>query len=861
MKEVITSRILRTILLLIAVCLVSIPAQAQYGGGSGTTASAETNTYVFLPGQSTVVQTGGIAGVHWTYSVEGLFQLTVDPDAGTASLAHVNANATDDSPLRRTLDPNEVFNMTSLLGAVLDDTMISFTGKAADGSDVLITVTIEDDLAYLVGQTIPPPNTADFFLFSLDAVAQRKYGGGTGEPNYPYLIYTAEQMNEIGLHEEDWDKHFKLMANIDLSSYTETDFNIIGIAWNNAFTGVFNGNGRTISNFSYILTDTDTNAVGLFRYVDGENALIKDLGLIDPNVDGTYTLSYIFQYIGSLVGNLNEGTITGCYVDGGSVSGNDFVGGLVGRNHYGTINNCTLSASVSGNDEVGGLVGGTFRGTITGCYVDGGSVSGNDLVGGLVGKNNSTISNCSSEGSVSGNDEVGGLVGRNYGTITGCYVDGGSVSGNEYVGGLVGSGGTITNCYSTTSVSGDRFVGGLVGDTRYSGTITCSYATSSVSGTGWYVGGLMGYNWGEVRDSFWDTQTSGQVTSGGGTGKTTAEMQTENTFTYAGWDFVAESTNGTEDIWWILEGRGYPRLWWELFAFSPDPRNGAFNVIQPLILSWVAGGSALQHDIYFGEDEEAVANATTENLGIYRGRQARVLTTYDPGNLELGKTYYWRIDEYNTDATISKGNVWSFTVAVFIVVDDFEDYNDLNPDDPKSNRIFKTWIDGFVTTTNGSTIGYMDAPFTEQSIVHGGKQSMPYFYDNSGPANYSEATANIANLVIGRDWTQNGVGVLSLWFYGDPANAPEPMYVAIANYNGPTAVVYHDNPDAALIDTWTEWKIDLTKFSDQGVDLTDVDTISIGFGDKNNPVPGGSGLVFFDDIRLYRPAPEPEPVQ
>jgi hypothetical protein len=102
-----------------------------------------------------VVQTGGFAGVHWTYSVEGLFQLTVDPNAGVASFAHVDANATDDSQLQRTLDPNEVFKMTTLVGEFLDETTISFTGKAADGSDVLITVTIEDDLAYLVGQTTP----------------------------------------------------------------------------------------------------------------------------------------------------------------------------------------------------------------------------------------------------------------------------------------------------------------------------------------------------------------------------------------------------------------------------------------------------------------------------------------------------------------------------------------------------------------------------------------------------------------------------------------------------------------------------------------------------------------------------------
>jgi len=95
---------------------------------------------------------------------------------------------------------------------------------------------------------------------------------------------------------------------------------------------------------------------------------------------------------------------------------------------------------------------------------------------------------------------------------------------------------------------------------------------------------------------------------------------------------------------------------------------------------------------------------------------------------------------------------------------------------------------------------------------------------------------------------------LSLWFYGDAANAAERMYVAL---NGGTAV-YHDNPDAALIDTWTEWTIDLQEeFTD--VDLTNVNTLAIGFGDKNNLQPGGTGLVFFDDIRLYRPAPEPDP--
>ncbi len=102
-----------------------------------------------------------------------------------------------------------------------------------------------------------------------------------------------------------------------------------------------------------------------------------------------------------------------------------------------------------------------------------------------------------------------------------------------------------------------------------------------------------------------------------------------------------------------------------------------------------------------------------------------------------------------------------------------------------------------------------------------------------------------------RDWTEEGVGVLSLWSKGDVSNAAERMYVAL---NG-SAVVYHDNPSAAQIGAWTEWRIDLQEFAAQGVNLTNVNTIAIGFGDKNNVQAGGSGLVFFDDIRLYRPAP------
>jgi len=128
---------------------------------------------------------------------------------------------------------------------------------------------------------------------------------------------------------------------------------------------------------------------------------------------------------------------------------------------------------------------------------------------------------------------------------------------------------------------------------------------------------------------------------------------------------------------------------------------------------------------------------------------------------------------------------------------------------------------------------------------------MPFWYDNS-ILKYSEVEKT---LTYPRDWTEEGVGVLSIWFRGNSDNAAEPMYVAL---NG-SAVVTHDNPNAAQIDTWTQWNIDLQGFADQGVNLANINTIAIGFGDKNNPLAGGSGMMYFDDIRLYPPPQEPAP--
>jgi len=176
-------------------------------------------------------------------------------------------------------------------------------------------------------------------------------------------------------------------------------------------------------------------------------------------------------------------------------------------------------------------------------------------------------------------------------------------------------------------------------------------------------------------------------------------------------------------------------------------------------------------------------------------------------------------------------------------VDDFESYNDLDPADPDSNRIFNAWIDGYDDPANGSLVGYDAPPFAEQTIVHGGIQSMPLFYDNS--VGYSEATLT---LTYPRDWTEKGVDTLTIWFRGNSDNAAETLYVAL---NG-SAVVSHDNPDAAQITTWTQWNIDLQAF---GINLANVNTIALGLGNRNNPVAGGSGTMYFDDIRLYPPVP------
>jgi hypothetical protein len=485
-------------------------------------------------------------------------------------------------------------------------------------------------------------------------------------------------------------------------------------------------------------------------------------------------------------------------------------------------------------------------------------------------------------------------------------------------------------------------------------------------------------------------------------------------------------------------------------AISPLP-GSTVNLPDATPLSWKAGRSAARHDIYLGTGQQDVNEAdTTDTSNIYRGRQNLVM--YTPAEaLELGKTYYWRIDEVEADGvTIHAGNVWSFSILDYILIDDFENY------DAGDNQIWFAWHDGlgygktgvppfFAGNGTGAAVGDEDTKsFTEETIVHGGRQSMPYFYDNNkqGFLTYSEATKTLSGA---RDWTQGGAKALSLWLRGHPAylggftqapagtftmaaegtdiegtsdqfhfawqqlsgagsitakvesvqdtdpwakaglmirdtldanspygmvaltgghgvwfgrrtaagnatdsdslagltppywlkmerssgglmracysadgsswtqlgpsiainmnlplyiglavtshnpgiacearfsnvtsdgvgswtdrdigltsNQAAPMYVKIANSNGTAGTVYHDDPNAALISTWTEWNIDLKDFAGQGVDLTDVNSITIGIGDASSSLPGGSGKMYVDDIRLYRPRYVPSEIE
>jgi hypothetical protein len=522
---------------------VNITASDDYTGGLvGTNGGALTGCHStgVVSGREDV---GGLVGDNWGPVAQCYSACAVSGGNGVGGLMGENSNGT----------VNNCYSTGPVRGTGWDGGLMAYNGGTVIHCFWDIQTSGQATSAGGTGKTTAEMQTATTFLDAgWDFVGEtangsddiwkisegidyprlwwEKYGGGSGTADDPYQIGSAADLIALGDSPQDYDKHFILTADIDLDPNLPGrkvfDKAVIGSDANavedyfqgTPFSGVFDGNGHTISHL--------TLKGGSYMALFGRNWLgtVTNLGLVDVNITGS-----------------------------------SIVGGLVGQN-YGDVTQCYTTGVVGGSTDVGGVVGHN-DGAVTDCYSTA-AVSGTDNVGGVVGSNSSDVTHCYGTGAVSGRGAVGGLVGYNhYATVTQCY-SAGAVSGQYDVGGLVGdNAGSLVRCYSTGLVSGNRHVGGLVGSNT--GALTHCYSTGAVSGFT-YVGGFVGRNWqGTVTGCFWDTQTSGQATSAGGTGKTTSEMQTAATFLDAGWDFVGEMENGTQNIWAICEGLDYPKLAWQ----------------------------------------------------------------------------------------------------------------------------------------------------------------------------------------------------------------------------------------------------------------------------------------------------------
>ncbi|MHC4131468.1 MAG: GLUG motif-containing protein [Planctomycetota bacterium] len=335
------------------------------------------------------------------------------------------------------------------------------------------------------------------------------YSGGDGSVEYPYRIAAPNDMNEIGLSPVDWDANFVLINDIDLSEYTSDEFPLIGSYPADPFTGIFDGNSHSISNFTYDVSGV--HYIGLFSFLDND-ALIQNLSLQDSAI---------------------------------TAATSDFVGALAGLVQGGSLIRCSvIDSSVMADDNVGALAGKTAENTLIKYCGSNTAVSGDTGVGGLVGENRGTVSNSFATGTVSGTNPVGGLVGNDYMIVSNCYAAG-YVTGSNRVGGLIGRQNTFLANEKTKN----------------------SYSATLVDCAGSDTGGFVGYEQSSISlfiGCFWDNQVNPGLDGIGNTsdpnvnGISSLTMRDKDTFTDSGWDFTSESANGTDDIWLLMQNQSYP---------------------------------------------------------------------------------------------------------------------------------------------------------------------------------------------------------------------------------------------------------------------------------------------------------------
>lgn len=381
---------------------------------------------------------------------------------------------------------------------------------------------------------------------------------GSGTTADPYLIGDVYGLQGIGTSAMLLAEAYKLANSIDASGTSSWNsgagFSPLGGSVDSPFTGSFDGNGKTISGLTISLPSTED--VGLFGFI--KDGSVSNLALTNFTVEGS-------RFVGALAGINKGGTISGVSANTGTVTGtsntladvnaNTNVGGLVGEN----LNDTSATATITGSSAGLGV-------TVTAS--DGGGSLTLGQVGGLVGLNaNGSITSSWSAASVTGDRFVGGLVGRNDGAVSESFASGAVDSVWGYVGGLVGlNTGTIADSYALGSVTGPFATAGLVGQNM--GTITTSYAAGLVQGGTGVAGGLVAVGVGTVTNSYWNTDTSGQSTSNGGTGLTNAQMLTSTSSSFSGFDFSS--------VWSFIPGTSYPYLT-SIFTTTPTVFSGTYT--------------------------------------------------------------------------------------------------------------------------------------------------------------------------------------------------------------------------------------------------------------------------------------------
>jgi hypothetical protein len=317
-----------------------------------------------------------------------------------------------------------------------------------------------------------------------------------------------------------------------------------------------------------------------------------------------------------------------------------------------------------------------------------------------------------------------------------------------------------------------------------------------------------------------------------------------------------------QTYYWRIDEVNDVNIWQgDVWSFTVDdgkatylsPADGSQDNLAHVMLSWLPGIVAASHDVYLGTDIAGVSDANTSSVEFKDNLIVDVNSYVPVGELMLGQTYYWRIDAVNPGYSDSKGDVWSFTVMEYIAVDDMEAYN------TSDNMIGDTWL-GWWWNWTGSRVELWIDPCVP---VHAGAQSMRYLYDNAGgPLGVFHYYSEIVRTFSGPcDWTDSEMKALTLYFYGNAGNdagVTERMYVGLEDSSSYAQGEYGDNGEDMndiKIAEWQEWNIRVQDFNDGGVDLSDIRKMYIGFGDRGNlnpgGIPGGSGIVYFDDIRLY----------